>query len=116
MAVGGEDGLFQIDVINEVLYFGAVLVRETVARGVGDVDYGCPRVHHRLYHPRKVFVVGAAGVLGVELHVVHKTAGKFHRFHCTFDDLFAVGVELVFDVHVRCADTGMDPFAFGVFQ
>ena len=116
MAVRGKDGAFHIYVIHQIFDLCTINVRKTVTGCIGDVNHGCSGIYNSLHHARKIFVIGAAGVFGVKFHVVHKPAGIFHGFHGTLDNFFAVGVEFVFDVYIGCADSGVDAFAFGVFE
>ncbi len=102
----------------------AELLGNCVAGGVGDVDDGCAGINRRLQHFEQVGGVGAAGVFGVELHVVGVTAGPLDRVdgHLHHLDLLlaqslavALISELAHDVNVGDADAGMDtrPLRFG---
>ena len=117
MAVGGKDGVLNpIDMVAEVFDFLSVLRREAVSGCVGNVDHGGTRLDDRLHHSGEVFVVRSSGIFGIELHVVHKSACIFHCCHCPLDDFLAVGVELILDMRVRGADSGVDTFSLGEFE
>ena len=77
VAVGRDDGLVDVgDVVLKVGDLGAVLARQTVTRRVGYVyDSGAGR-DYGLHHAGQKLVLGAACILGVELHVIDETAAR----------------------------------------
>ena len=117
VAVGRDDGLVDVgDVVLKVGDLGAVLARQTVTRRVGYVyDSGAGR-DYGLHHAGQKLVLGAACILGVELHVIDETAGVLHRIDSLLDDRFGGHAKLFVDVVCRGADTRMDTAAFGELQ
>ena len=117
MAVGGDDGLVDtVDVLHKIADLGAVLLGQAVAGGVGDVHHGGTRFDDGLDDAGKVFVVGASGILGIELHVFHEFLRVFHSGYTTLDDFFAGGVELIFNMVVAGTDAGVDALVAGILE
>ena len=117
VAVSGDDGLVDVvDMLFEVFNLCAVLVWQAISGGVRDVDHSGTSLDDGLDHACEVLVVGASGILSVELYVVDILFGVSHCAHCALQDVFAVGIELIFDMRVTCADTRVDTFVLGIFQ
>ncbi len=114
--MGGENCLLHIHVVDKVVDLGTILIGEAVAGGVGYIHHRGTGVHHRLHHAGQVLIVGASRILGIELHIIHETAGIFHRFHCPFNDLLAVRVELILDMAVGGTDAGVNPLPLGILE
>ena len=102
----------------------AVLFGHGVAGGVGNVDHGGAGVDDGLDHFEQVGGVGAAGVFGVELHLVDELARELdgidrhlQNLALLFGERLAVALiaELAIDVNVGGADSGVDagPRALG---
>ena len=79
MAMAGEDGLVDIGyVVDQVSDLFAVLIGEAIAGRIGDIDDSGAGGDHGFDHAGEVFVVGAAGVFGVEFDVADEVTGPFH--------------------------------------
>ena len=102
--------------IDQILDFCAILGRQTIARGVRNVDHRCASLDDGLHHSGQIFVLGAAGVFGIEFHIVHKPARILDRLHRTLDYLLAIGIELILYVRVGRADAGVYPLVFGILE
>ena len=102
--------------LHEVLDLLAVLPRHAVACRVGDVDDLRTGIDHGLNDLGQVFVLGAAGIFGIEFDLIDLVAGILDGSHGTFDDFLAGTVELVFDVAVAGADACMDSFMLCEFK
>ena len=102
--------------VHQILDLGAILGRQAVARGVGDVDHGGAGLDHGLDHLGQELVVRTAGILGVEFHVLDELPGILHGAHGPLQDLLTRGVELVADVRVGGADAGVDALVLGVLE
>ena len=117
VAMGGDDGAVDaVDVVHEIFDFGSVFMREAISGGVGDVDHGGAGLDDGFYYAGQVFVVGAPGVLGIELYVFHVFLGILGGGDGLLQDVFAVGVELILDVVIARADAGVYSFALGILQ
>ena len=91
VAMGGEYGaLHAVHVFHEVLDFCAVFTGQAVARRVGNVDYRGAGFDHGFHHARQVFIVGAAGVFGIELDVLDIALGVLDGRYGAFEDFLAV--------------------------
>ncbi len=76
----GEGSAFNTAyVFEQIAHFCPVLVRQAVARGVGDVEHGRACLDGDFEHPGQELVVGAAGVFGVKFHVLDEGFGQFDR-------------------------------------
>ena len=104
------------DVFHQVFDFPPVLLRQAVSGRVGDIDHRSARFNDRFDDARQVFVVGPAGVFGVEFDVFDIFLRVFHGSYGPFDDLFGGRFELVVNMRVGHADPGMDPLMFGQRQ
>ena len=99
MAVGGDDRLVDVvDMLFEVLDLGTVFVGEAIAGGIRYVDHSGTGLDDGLYHTCEILVVGASGILSVELDVVNILLGVGHGAYSTLQDVFAVGIELILDM------------------
>ena len=113
---GYGDAVDAVDVVDQIFDFGSKLGGEAVAGSVGDVDDGGTGAYYGLDHPCEIFVVGAAGVFGIELDVFYKAFGVSHGFDGTLEDLFACGVEFIAYVGVGSTDTGVYARMFGISE
>ena len=103
-------------VVNEIGNLVAVLVGQTVAGGVGDVDDGGASGYDGLDHLRQVGVFSTAGVFGIEFDIFHEFPGPFYGLYGSFEYLFAIGIEFAFDMEIRGADPRVDAWVAGFFQ
>ena len=77
VAVHRDDGPVDVGhVLDDAPDQGAELVRRGVAGGVGDVDHRRAGGDDGLQHPVEVLRIGATGILGVVLHVLHRTSWR----------------------------------------
>ena len=111
-----RDVLDADDVVGDALDAATEVLGELVAGGVGDVDDGRARVDDRLDHALEERLVGAAGVLGVELHVIDVALGVLDAVHGALDALVLGDVELLVEVLRRHAEPGVDAGALGGLQ
>ena len=117
VAMGGDDGLVDtIHMLHQVLYLRTVFVGQAVSRCVGDVHYRSTGFDDRFDDTCQIFVLRASRIFGIKLHILHVALGIFYCGYSPFDNLFAVGVELVLDVCIAGADTRMDSLVFGKLQ
>jgi len=113
----GDDGPIDIgNVIHKPGDLFAILIGEAVTGRVGDIDYCCAGGDHGLDHAGEVFIVGAAGVFGVEFDVADEVTSPFHGLDSALQDFFAGSVEFAFDVRVRGTDAGMNAGLTGVAE
>ena len=110
---GDGDVLDAVDALAQVCDARAEVPGHVVARGVRDVDDGGAGTHGRLDDAHEELLVGAAGVLGVELDVVHELAGVAHGMDGALDGLLLGEVELVTQVRGRDSQAGVDARAPG---
>ena len=118
VAVDADGGFVDVrDAFGDGLDQLAPLFGDGVAGGVGDVDHGGAGGDHGFEHLEQILGVGATGIFGVELYVVHIALGELHGFHTHAQDggalLFerlavAIVAELAHHVDVGRADTGVD--------
>ena len=102
--------------LHQVLDLGAELFRQAVTRRVGDVHDGCARLDDGFHHAGEELIVGAAGVLRVELHVLDVLLRVLDGTDGPLHHLFPGGIELIPDMRVGGADPGVDPAPLGVLQ
>ena len=117
VAMGGDDGLVNaVNMVDKILDLCAILLRKTIARGVGDVDYRCASFDDSLYHTCQILVVGAAGVFSIEFHILYEPLGILHRLNGTLNDFLTIAIELVFDVQVASSNARVDALVLGILQ
>ena len=117
MTVYGEDRLvYAIDMLHEVADLLAELTRQTVAGRVRNVDHRGAGFDDGLHNACQILVVGASGILAVELHVLHVAFGVLRGGNSALDELFAVRSELILNVVVARADARVDTFATGILE
>src|ERR1039458_1128044 len=83
MAMRGEDDAFGVDGRDALADFSehaAVFFGGGVADGVRHVDGGGAGLDGHANHLDEEIAIGAGGILGGELDIVHQRAGKAHRF------------------------------------
>ena len=84
-----------------------------VADGVGNVDRAGPVLDGGLDHLAQKVALGAAGVLGRELHVAALAARQLHRLRDHGQDLALRAAQLLFAVNGRGAEEGVDAGPLG---
>ena len=110
---GDDDVLDADDVVGEALDARPEVLGQLVARGVGNVDDGGARVDGCLDHANQEVLVGAAGVLGVELDVLDVALGVLHAVDGALHALVLGDAQLVAQVARRDAEAGVDARALG---
>ncbi len=117
VAVGRDDGLVDVgNVVHQVGYLRAVLARQTVTRGVGYVHYRRARRYDGLHHAGEELLVGAARILGIELHVVDEAARVFYRLDGVFENRFGRHAQLLVNMIGRGAYSRVDTSALRELQ
>ena len=111
-----DDVLDANDVVGEALDAGAEGLGQAVARGVGDVDHGGAGVDGGLDDANQEVLVGATGVLGIELDVLDVPLGIGDAVAGALDALLLGDVELVSQVGGRDAQARVDAGALGGLQ
>ena len=90
MAMGRDDGLVNsVDMLHEILDFLIVLLRQTVACCVRNIDDGGSSLNNGLDNTCQILIVGTPGILTVELNVINKLAGIFRGGYSALNNLFA---------------------------
>jgi hypothetical protein len=105
-----------VNVIHQILDLGTILIRQAIAGGVRNVNYGSTCLDDSLYHASQILIVGTASVLSVELHILNILLGILDSSHGTLDDLLAVGIELIFDMAIAGTDTRMNSLMLSILQ
>ena len=100
----------------QILDLLVVLLRQAVARRVGDVHHRGTRLDHGLHHLRQILVVGTSGILAVKLHVIYKPFGVLRSRHGALQNLLAGRVKLIQYMLVARADTRMYALVLGILQ
>ena len=100
----------------EVFDLRPILVGEAIACGVGNVDHSGSGLDDSFDDFSEVLIVGASGILSIELNVIDILLGISYGPYGTLEDLLTGGVELIFNMIVARADTRMDAFMFGILQ
>ena len=90
---------------------GRILGRRGVADGVRQVDRGRAFRDRRLHHAAQEVEVGAARVLGRELHVVGEVAGAAHGRARHLQAVLTPDLELVGEMDVRRRNEHVNPAA-----
>ena len=104
-----------INVVDKILYLSTKLSREAISGGVGNVDHSGTSLDYRLDYACEIFVFGASRIFGIKLHIFNEALGIGYGSYGTLEDFFAVAIELILDVVVTCANSGMDSSAFCKF-
>ena len=82
MAMHGDDGLVDVGhVIHQVLDLCAVLIRQAITVGIGDINGGGAGGNDGFHHAGQVFIVCAAGIFRIKFHIIHKLTGILHGSH-----------------------------------
>ena len=109
MAVGGERGaLDAADIFEQITHFCSVLVRQAIARGIGDVEHRGARLNGDLEHAGQELIIRPSRVFGVELYVFHEAFGQPHGRRRPVQNVFRRGLQFVTDVDLGDADAGVD--------
>ena len=117
MAMGRNDRAVDVGhMLDKIPDLAGVLLRQAIARRIGNVDDRRPSPDHGLDHAREVLVVGTPGVFGIELDVLDILFRMPDGRHGPLDDLLRRGIELVIDMRVRHADARMYPLVLGQSQ
>ena len=117
VTMGRDDGIvYSVYMVYQILDFLAILLRQAIARGIGNVNHRGSSLNHGLYHTCQVFIIRTPCVFGIKLHVFHILLGIFHGSHGTFDDFLTSGVKLIFNMVIRCSYARMNTLVLGIFQ
>ena len=115
VAMGGKDGFVNtVNVLHQIFYLLTIFTRQTIARRVGDVDHRGSCLDDGFHDAGKIFVVGAASILSIKLHIFHIALGVFDGGYGTLDDFLAGGIELIFYMAVRRSDASVYALMFGI--
>ena len=74
----------------QIFNLGSILLGQTVARSVGNVDDGSASLDDSLNHTCQILVVGTSGILGIELYVLYISLGIGHGMNGTLYYLLTV--------------------------
>ena len=111
-----SDILDAAHVLHKVRDTAAELGGKRVPRGIGDVDNGRARIDDALDDLHEEIVVGATGVLGVKLHVVHVFLGIAHAVLRALEALVLGDAQLIVQVARAHAETGVDARTLGILE
>ena len=113
---GHGDVLDAADVLHEAMDARAKMLRQRIAGGVGDVDDRGAGLHDGLNDALEELLLGAAGILAIELDVVDVLLGIAHRMHRTLDGLVLGDAQLVVQVRGAHAQAGVDAGTAGALE
>ena len=114
MGVDGDGHVLDaVDALAQVADARTEVPRHVVARGVGDVHDRGTRLDGGLDDADEEVLVGTAGVLSVELNVVHEVARELDGMDSALDGLILGEAQLVAQVRGRHAQAGVDARALG---
>ena len=105
-----------IDMLHEVLNLIAILLWETIACGIRDIDYGSTCLDNSLNDTGKILIVGTTCVLGIELYILDVLLGILNGADCPLENLLTVGVELIFNVAVAGSESCVYALALSVLK
>ena len=105
-----------IHMIHQILDLGTILIRQTVACSIRNIDYSSTSLDNSLNHTSQILIIRTSGILCIELHILYVFLGILHGSHSTLDDFFAVGIELIFDMTVTGTNASMDSFVLGILK
>ena len=113
---GDGNVLDAVNTLAQVLDARAKIPGHVISRGIGNVDDGRACLHRCLDDTDKELLIGATGVLGIELDIVHKVTGVLHGMNRTLDSLILGEMQLVAQMRGRNAQTGMDARVLGALK
>ena len=108
--------VYTVHMLHEILNLGTILIGQTIARGIRNIDHRGTSLDDSFHHTSQIFIIGAACILCVELYVLHILLGIFYSSHCTLNNFFAIGIKLIFDVAVTCTNTRMNTLMLRILQ
>ena len=113
---GNRGVLDAADVLHQVLDALAEFVGQAVAGGIGDVDDRGTGLNDGLDDLSKEGIIGAAGVLCVELNVLDVGLRMLDGGNCALDALILGDAQLVMHMRGTHADARVDTGALGILQ
>ena len=115
--MSGNNGFVDVgDMIHQIGDLCSVLVRQTIPRGVGDIDDGGAGFDHCFYYPGQVFFFCTACIFGVKFDIIDKSTGIFYGLYRSPDDFVGSGIQFFVDMIPGGTDSGMDTSPFSKFQ
>ena len=117
--MGGKNGFScrkSIHVLIQISYFLLIFVGKTEARCVGNIAHCGSGFCHSVYHTSQILIIGAPGILRIELHILYEFLGVGHSRYRTLYYLVPCAVELILNVRVAGTDSRMDALALGILQ
>ena len=112
-----DDG--SVDVGNSVFKTsndGAILLWETVAGGVRNIDYGSSCFDHLFDDFAEKIRFSSACIFGVKFYILDKSLRKFDCCHPSFYDVFWGGTELELNMIGRNSNSRMNTSFFSVLK
>ena len=100
----------------QILDLLEIFLRQAIARSIGYIYHCGTSLDDSLHHLSQIFIVSTACILTIELHIVDIALGILRGSHCLFEDMLAVGVELIQDMLIAGADTRMDTLVLSILQ
>ena len=117
MTVGRNDCVIDaIYMVNQIFNLSTIFWRQTIACRIRYIHHRSSCFNNRFYHTCQIFIVRTPCILCIKLHIIHKTTCILHCCYRTFNNLFPIGIEFIFNMRIRSTDTCMDTFMLGKSQ
>src|SRR3989440_2569208 len=109
VAVGAHDDILHAwDTLSQVTEEHFILVRQGVADGIRHIDSGCTRLDSDLEDAAEIVPIAARGIFCRKLDGWTEVARiGYHRTH-SLERLFAIDLQLVFEMNLRCCKKDVD--------
>ena len=99
MTVGRNDCILNTCyMIYQIFDFRAILGRQAVTCCIRNIHYCSTSLNNRFNHTSQIFIIRTSCILCIKLYIIHKTTGIFHCRHSTFDNLFPIRIEFIFNM------------------
>ena len=117
VAMSRNNGIMNtVDMFHQISYLRAILIRQAIPRCIGNIHHSSTCLDNSFYHPCQIFIIRSACIFGIELYIIHILTCILYGSHCTLYNFFAIGIEFILNVRVRCTDTSMNAFMLGKLQ
>ena len=115
VTVGRKNGFVNtVNMFFQVLYFLKVFLWQTIAGSIWYIDYRSASLDDSLYDTRQIFIISTSRIFAIELHILHELLSILYSRYTALYDFLAVGVKLVFNMGITCANTGMNTFVLSI--
>lgn len=96
----------------QVFYLFPIFFRKAISCCIRNVE-DCSSCFNSFFtDSREVIIIGSSGIFGVKFYVFYKAFGIFYGLYCSFNNIFPVGIEFIFNMRIWSSYSCMNSWPF----